>query len=307
MSRTHDRLDWNLLRTFLAIVQEKSISKAAIRLHLTQPAVSLALKRLEEQLDEALILRNGSSFSLTAAGELVYKEALTIYGTLARLSVAVQDTPKDLTGTVRLCSVSAVQSTILDDAMAEFHQQHPRVTFDISSGSSSDVQHALLHYQAALGIALKHRYIPGIADMPLLAQNYYLYCGKSHRLSGLRQITTDDLTHEHFVSFSGDQPDGVLAPLTSFRIRYNLQGTTRGVSPDIHEVIRMIRCGLGIGALPEHVVKHEETQGQLWRLPPYEGVAKVTLYLMWNEVLKMNKAEHAFLCFLREKITSASG
>ena len=51
----NDRLDWNLLRTFLAIARERSISRAATRLHLTQPAVSQALKRLEDQLGLQLI------------------------------------------------------------------------------------------------------------------------------------------------------------------------------------------------------------------------------------------------------------
>jgi len=53
----NDRLDWNLLRTFRVIGQELSISRAAARLHLTQPAISQALKRLEEQLDCQLIAR----------------------------------------------------------------------------------------------------------------------------------------------------------------------------------------------------------------------------------------------------------
>jgi DNA-binding transcriptional LysR family regulator len=124
MSQIHDRLDWNLLRTFLAIVQEGSISRA-VRLHLTQPAVSLALKRLEERLGENLIARSGSSFTVTTAGELVYKEALAIYGSIARLSLAVQDIPQDLTGVVRLAVVSAVKSDILDSVLSDFHQAHP--------------------------------------------------------------------------------------------------------------------------------------------------------------------------------------
>ncbi len=55
----NDRLDWNLLRTYLVIGQEGSMSRAAARLHITQSAVSQALKRLEEQLDCVLIVRGG--------------------------------------------------------------------------------------------------------------------------------------------------------------------------------------------------------------------------------------------------------
>ena len=76
----NDRLDWNLLRTYLVIGQEGSVSRAAARLHITQSAVSQALKRLEEQLDCALILRRGPRFDLTSAGEEVLRIATDIYG-----------------------------------------------------------------------------------------------------------------------------------------------------------------------------------------------------------------------------------
>ena len=68
-ARPGERLDWNLLRTFLVIVQERSISAAATKLHLTQSAVSQALKRLEDQLQRRLIERHNKAFTITSAGE----------------------------------------------------------------------------------------------------------------------------------------------------------------------------------------------------------------------------------------------
>ncbi|WP_313686690.1 LysR family transcriptional regulator [Pantoea sp.] len=305
MTQIHDRLDWNLLRTFLAIVQENSISRAALRLHLSQPAVSLALKRLEERLGESLITRTGSTFSLTAAGEMVYQESLTIYGSIARLSLAVQDIPHDLTGTVRLAFVSGVNSEVVDNAITRFHTLQPRVTFEITTGSSTDVQHALLHYHAGLGVSLRHKQVPGLNNTPLLHQRYFLYCGRSHSLFGQRDLSIEDLQHEKFVSFASEQLDGVLAPLALFRAQQSLQGEITGTSSSLHEVKRMIRCGLGIGALPEHVISEETRSGELWKLPPYEGIAQITLYLMWNETLKFNKAEEAFLYHLKEALLTA--
>ena len=81
----NDRLDWNLLRTFLVIGQEGSISRAAARLHLSQPAISQALRRLEEQLDSALVVRRGPRISLSRAGEEVMQIAADLYGTVSRL------------------------------------------------------------------------------------------------------------------------------------------------------------------------------------------------------------------------------
>ncbi|MCO6716781.1 LysR family transcriptional regulator, partial [Streptomyces sp. CHB19.2] len=64
----NDRLDWNLLRTYLVIVQEGSVSRAAARLHLTQPAVSKRIAALELQLELRLFDRIGREVSLTEAG-----------------------------------------------------------------------------------------------------------------------------------------------------------------------------------------------------------------------------------------------
>ncbi|WP_147198637.1 LysR family transcriptional regulator [Pantoea sp. CCBC3-3-1] len=305
MTQIHDRLDWNLLRTFLAIVQEGSISRAAHRLHLSQPAVSLALKRLEERLGESLIIRTGATFSLTTAGEMVYQESLAIYGSIARLSIAVQDIPHNLTGTLRLALVSGVNSNIVDDVITRFHSLHPRTTFEITTGSSTDVQHALLHHHAGLGISLRHKQVAGLENTPFLHQRYFLFCGRSHPFFGQQDLKVEDLRQEKFVSFASDQLDGVLASLALFRAQQSLEGPLVGISSSVHEVKRMIRCGLGIGALPEHMVAEDIRSGQLWKLPPYDGIAQITLYLMWNDALKFNKAEEAFLSYLKEALHSA--
>ena len=80
-------LDWNLLRTFIAIVQEGGITAAADRLLLKQPSVSNALKRLETSLGKRLVDRGPSHFRVTDAGQRLYAEALEIHGTIARLTV----------------------------------------------------------------------------------------------------------------------------------------------------------------------------------------------------------------------------
>lgn len=89
LEKLSNQLDWNLLRTFMVIVQEGSITAAAGRLLLTQPAVSLALKRLEERLGRRLIDRGPGRFEVTDAGEMIYREVVDIYGTISRFGVLV--------------------------------------------------------------------------------------------------------------------------------------------------------------------------------------------------------------------------
>ena len=87
LDRLAVQLDWNLLRTFMVIVQERSITGAAQRLNISQPSVSSALRRLEERLELRLVERGaGQTFVVTRAGEAVYREALEIYGGVVRLN-----------------------------------------------------------------------------------------------------------------------------------------------------------------------------------------------------------------------------
>ena len=110
----NDRLDWNLLRTYLVIIQERSVSRAAARLHVTQPAVSHC-GRLEDTLERKLIERRGTHFAPTPAGEAVYRIASDIYGGISRLETEIDDSTADLTGSIRLLTVSRIESPVYDE------------------------------------------------------------------------------------------------------------------------------------------------------------------------------------------------
>ena len=116
----NDRLDWNLLRTFRVIGQEQSISRAAARLHLTQPAVSQALKRLEEQLGRQLIARRGPRFALTEVGEQIFALAGEIYGQMSQVSSVLEQPADEVIGKVRLLIISRIFSERFDDFLADW-------------------------------------------------------------------------------------------------------------------------------------------------------------------------------------------
>ena len=120
-------LDWNLLYTFMIIAQEKKLITAAERLCVTQPAVSLALKRLEETLGVQLLDRgNRYERTLTLAGEVVYKEVCKIYSSIARLPGALEQAPKSISGLVSIALISQVVSDELDESLSNFFKEYPK-------------------------------------------------------------------------------------------------------------------------------------------------------------------------------------
>ncbi|MGS0466080.1 LysR family transcriptional regulator [Cobetia marina] len=126
MRPIHDTLDWNLLRTFIVIVQEESVSRAAARLYLSQPAVSLSLKRLEERLGQRLIERDSHSFRVTGAGQVVYREAVEIYANVARLASEVGNSHTEISGHVSLLFITGIECRFLDSVFARFHRCFPK-------------------------------------------------------------------------------------------------------------------------------------------------------------------------------------
>lgn len=304
MRSVHDTLDWNLLRTFVSIVQERSVSRAAQRLNLSQPAVSLALKRLEAQLGQSLIERGSHSFRVTEAGELVYRDAVEIYANVARLSVAVREAKPEVAGHLRLLLVSGIHCAFLDETLRDFHIKHPRITCEVEVMSSQDVVQAMLQKTGTLGICLLPHPVDGLQSQLLLHQCYRFFCGRSHPLFGQQNLSLEMLRREPFVSFTSAQLSGALAEIAVFRSSLGMVGEVVVTSSSLEEVQRLVRAGWGIGCLPEHTVQFDVERGWLWPLPPYEGVPNIDLHLVWHHDARFGQAETLFFDFLHSAMAS---
>ena len=281
-ARPGERLDWNLLRTFLVIVQERSISAAATKLHLTQSAVSQALKRLEDQLQRRLIERHNKAFTITSAGEEVCRAAEAIHGNVSQLLTDVSHTEAQSSGRIHLLVASRIHSAVYDDFWARFHRRHPRIDVQLDVLPSSEIVTLMAQRAATAGIALCRQMPKRLESKVFLQQRYALFCGRNHALFGKTDIRLEDLLSENFVSFASDSLGDSLSPLTIFRDQRGFAGRIVATSSHHDEVKRLLIAGFGIGCLPEHSVATDLADGRLWRLPPGEGVCSVDLHLLWH-------------------------
>eukprot|EP00752_Nemacystus_decipiens_P000398 g398.t1 len=256
-------LDWNLLRTFVAIVQEGGITAAADRLLLKQPTVSNALKRLEDRLGKRLIERGPSHFRVTDAGRTLYREALEIQGTIARLSVAVRDIEDAVRGQVTIGMASHVVFPPLDEALGRFSRRHPLVRFELNVATSAEVVGWVLKKRASFGLCLVHERHPRLDYTHLFRERFGFFCGPDHPFFGRRDLTSEDLRGEPSVSFGTDQLNDALRPVALVRAQMGLDDTIRATSPHLEEVRRLIVSGVGIGPLPIHVVSRDVRDGLL--------------------------------------------
>jgi DNA-binding transcriptional LysR family regulator len=295
-------LDWNLLRSFVVIVQAGGISKAAEVMNLTQPTVSAALKRLENRLGRRLIHRGPSVFELTEAGQRLYTEAVEIRGSVLRLATILRDVTDVIKGHVRLAIASHVISPLLDDCVRDFHKACPLATLEIEVMASRQVQERLVDKAVSVGICLSLNRQAPLEYRRMFTEYFGIFCGRSHHLYGQQHIGVDALRGESSVSFVTDQMSDALRPVTLMRAELGLSDHLVGSSPNLEEVRRMICSGLGVGPLPIHVARPDLESGLLWRLPPYEGLPKIDVNIAWNPKARMNRAEQAFIDLLLKKI-----
>ena len=306
MTETKDdlawRLDWNLVRTFLVIVQEGSITGAATRLDLKQPTVSNALRRLEETLGHRLIDRGPRRFEPTAHGEALYAQALDIFGSLDRLPVILDDIDAEVSGEVLLSMATHVVSPLIDEALAAFQATHPRTKLAIRVRSSLDVIDDVRGKCCSLGVCLVRHRDEDLDYTHLYTEHFGFFCGPAHPLFGRKGLALADLADERSVSFDTDQLDNVLSPIAMLRARANFTGSPVGVSNNLEEVRRMVIAGLGIGPLPIHVVARDVADGLLWRLPPYDDPPAVDVQVVRHPANRLSRAEQAFWQLLSDLI-----
>lgn len=297
-------LDWNLLRVFLALAEAGSVTAAATILSLKQPSVSSALKRLEGRMGVQLIERRPGHFQLTPAGERLRIEAEEVRAAILRLTDAVAEVEGQAFGPVTIAMASHVISPHYDRVVSDFHCAHPAATFNIEVMASRDALASVQARRSSFAICLVSSRPPGVETEILYREHFGLFCGPTHPLFGKRDLRIGDLAGLPSVSFQTDRVGDALQSVTEMRRAAGLDERIVGRSVNLEEVRRMIWIGMGIGPLPVHIAANDVKSGDLWPLPPYDGLPGIDIHLAWNARKRLNSAEATLLGQLRSAIAS---
>lgn len=127
------------LRYFVTVAEELHFGRAAARLHMTQPPLSLSIRALENQLGAMLFQRTQRSVSLTAAGAALLPEARRLLDQASQLALIAQRAAAGESGTLRLAFVSTADYSLLPDALHAFRQRYERVRLELRE-ATTDVQ-----------------------------------------------------------------------------------------------------------------------------------------------------------------------
>ena len=295
MSSFADRLDWNLLHTFMIVVQERSMTRASLRLHKTQSAISQAIARLEDSVGVKLLHRSRTGLSPTPAGKRLLDQAQLVFTTISRMPIALEETSEAVSGKIKIVMIDSIVCPDFDASLTNFFSIYPEVELEISIDTTSSVINAVELGACTCGIS--DGVIPEkFKSKEILRESFALFCCGAHRLAGMRDISDSDLRDEPFVGFTADVLGGAhMGDVTAFRAKASIGQHVRGLSSYVSEVRRMIECGLGIGFLPLHLAESHLSDGKLWRLPMLDEVPQAPVYLFSNPSVTLSQAEQLFL------------
>lgn len=300
LERFAHNLDWNLLRTFVVVVEEGSITAAANRLLLQQPAVSMALKRLEQTVGQKLIDRRPGRFDLTDAGSRLHAQCRDIFAAVIRLPNVLETAGEEVTGHLNIHAVSHAHNPAWDRKLESYFAKHPKVTISVTVATTVDVLSAVERNIATMGLCDGN--IPDWLNKAFhVRERYALYCGRDHALFGVEGVDFNDLRGNPYIAFIADVLGGQhMNSVTAVRALGSFGQQVRAVSCNVEEVMRLIASNIGIGMLPDHLAEPAVAEGRLWQLPPYDNLPTTDVFRISNPNSILNAAEAAFLAHVAD-------
>lgn len=295
-------MNWNLLRMFYMIAKEKSITKAAKRLGLSQPSVSNALQKLEAQLDCQLVFRDSRHFELTMRGDKIYQECRDIFHSAERISILIRGATEEERGQVSYQIISNLVSPMLDELLRLYHQRHPSVMFQSEIHNSQTIVRNIQQGRLGLGFCLMSQPLVNLSSIRLFREEFRVFCGAEHPLFGMETVSVRDLQREPFISFACATESMGLEPMSVLREGTRLGNRINGLSTNLEEVRRMIVAGLGIGILPLMSVTSDIRDGTLWPLKITDEPIGADVYLVHAPLEKLSPSEQKFVQMAQELI-----
>lgn len=315
-------MELRVLRYFVTIAREESITGAARALHVSQPALSRQMRDLEEELGKTLFHR-GKKISLTQEGRLMRQRAEEILTLVNKMEGELSDEAGEVSGDIYIVAGESEVVHFLTDAGARLHQQHPNIRIHLSSGDSLNVYSGLDRGLADFGLMFEQPDEHSFDCLPLPEQDHHgVLMRRDDPLAEREYVTIDDLMGKDVIVQRGML---VLSDLTGWESEYrrkvnisssealnhHLKGNESwerflagihivGSYSLLYNASLMVRSGMGYALAFDRIVIPSEENGLC--LKPLRPEWRFTPYLVWKRYQVLSRAAELFLRTLREEI-----
>lgn len=291
-------MELRVLRYFLMVVNERNISRAAERLHVSQPTISRQLKDLEDELGVTLFERGSRSIELTAAGEYFANQARQIV-VLADKTMANVNQTQEVTGEIMIGSAEAPMMVTIGQAISQLGQTAPKVQVGIYSTDANEVKQRLHAGVFDFGVVMEPTNkddsdflnLPGTTAWGVLVR-------EDSPLAQTAAVTAAELANQRIIM---SQQHGSISYLTDWLGTSELQLNVVATYNLLYNAAIMVEAGVGIALCLDGIIN---TADSTLRFVPLTPRLEAKASLIWPKNTPQSPAAGAFLAALRALLPS---
>ncbi len=280
------------METFLAVAEERSFSRAAARLHRTQPAVSQAIAKLEGELGEVLFERSSRDGTLTDAGEVLREYAAKLLNLRNEAAGALTELRELHRGRLNLAA-NEYTCLYLLPLLDEFRRQNPRIKLAVQRTLASRISDEVLMHSVELGVLSFRPDDAQVKSMVVYRDELAFVVNPRHALAGAGRLSIRQLGEQNFIAHNIPSPQRQKVIQAFKRHKTPLQ---MGVElPSLEAIKRFVQMGNGVALVPGLTVRPELESGALVRVQVPELQIERKLRLVYRRQASLSHAALAFL------------
>jgi len=285
-------MDLSQLETFLAVVEERGFSRAAVRLHRTQPAVSHAVRKLEEEIGEQLFERTSREGTLTAAGELLREYAERLLRLRSEAASALEELRSLERGRL-LLAANEYTCLYLLPVIDAFRRLCPHVRVTVHRSLATRIPDELQQRIVEFGV-LSFRPDPEqFQSIAVYTDDVAFVVNPDHPLARESEVSIRHLGAENFIAHNVLSPlrDRIFEAFGKHKTPLNIDVEL----PTIEAIKRFVAMGNGVALLPGLTVQAEVARGELVQIPVPELRIERKLWFVHRRTASLSHAALAFL------------
>lgn len=287
------------MRYFVTVTETGSFTTASKQLGIAQPAISMAINKLEKELGAELINRSKRKFELTYAGEIFLNHCINILNSTDNAITEINEINDLDKGVIKFAAPITFGDQCLVDIISDYQKQHPNIIVDISTGSSSELLQMLLNNEHDFVIVDERDVKNGVESMPIYEDDIRVWMSKDHPLANSQHLPLKILAQHRM----GITKDSLIARKFLEKIR-----SIKNIEPNIVTSTNLQRL-LFKSMLENEVITVmgkntlSNTQG-LVAVPIEGGPYPFKLSAAWKKGRYLSKATKEFLDFARDQLTA---
>lgn len=288
-------MDLKQLRYFQEIVRLGSFTRAAEALHIAQPAISVAIRKLEAELELQLFQRHDRKVTLTTEGERLYLHAQRILQAVEDARLEMQELQGLNKGEVRVGIPGMMGSYYFPPVLMGFRYRYPRISLQVIEGGTRQLQQMLENAELDLAVIVQDFLPTELEARVILREEMRVVVGREHALAQQSAVSIEDFFKEELVLFrNGYFHRKVVDRLAAEAGLKPLIGFETNLIPLIKSIIKQ---GFGISTLLAMAVENDPDLVAL----PFAEPVWLDLCIAWRREGYLSRANQAFVDFLLER------